>query len=481
MDQSSYKLLITAAEAFYLDKGVSPLTDKEYDVLLKQMKEEDPKFNIFDKLSGDRKEVKHHVKFPDLQKKQLEQHDYEKMLSDNKWLADMESKGYLAEPKMSGCSIVIYYDEEGNIYDILTKSNDYSGKRKLTALSRMVPHKVKKGIHVVNAEAIIDLSLGYGSTSEAKANGLVNSVHKPEEVRSKVTLVAWDVLLHKGVEGNKLDYYESLYDLKTEYFKICTPVPASLENLVWVNNYLTPPGSPGGTFNSLIDGMVIYDSKHNLKYALKFYYTTSKDVRVKEVKYNLSDKLGYIPQIKFDLIDVDGIKVKQCASNGIMNLINNKIGVDSLVRIARVNSSSPQMVRILEANGFKYPKCPRCSTQLEKADIIKSVIYCSNPLCKDKIDWINRFIGNATIEKFFSNPDKYTIESCNLSNFDKNRKRKKKWSSATVGMMVDYVATNKHDEFRRTILDHFDVASEDKLKIKYLVPAIIHCLSKKLF
>lgn len=475
MTKSELKSLVQAFNAFYYNKGKSLLTDKEYDSLLAKAKSEDPNFNIFLYADADRDEVRHHVSFPYLKKYQLDKTDFNKMIKDNKWLKDMLGKGHLATPKLSGCSIVLYY-KDGKLWDILTKSNDATGKRKMKALKDLVPHEVDRSIKCINCEAIVELDKGKGYGSEATANGLINSVHKPDEVASLITLVVWDIQIHGG---DKLSLYNSLYSLQTDKFKVIEPIPADINKLAWDPEYHSREGL-GKSVSSLVDGWVIYDKNHELKYALKFYYNQSADVTITKVEWNKSTKLGYIPKLCFDPVKLEHANVKQCASNGIMNMISKDIGVGSVIRVARVNSSSPQCIKVIKANGFKYPRCPRCKTELSKSDIIKSVIYCSNPLCQDKLDWVSSHVGNVTEDKFRDRTDKYTIDAMNLSNFDPKRKRTKKWSDEDKDKLIDAIHSNDSKSFLNMILSHFDINPDNKKSCKYMIDAVIYIISKKL-
>lgn len=464
--------LVDVANDWYL--GKVKMTDQEFDRLENEVKAENPDFNYREHLNLDGETVKHYVKFPELKKPQIDKYQLEdpKIKS---LLAKLEGKGYVSTPKLSGCSLVIYYDSNGDLFDIITKSNDKNGKRKLKAFQSMVPQKVKPGIHAINCEAIVELDKGLEYMSEAKANGLVNSKLKPKEVHNLLTLVVWDVQLYPEATGTRWDYYKTLFDLETNDFKVIHPNPFSVNSLEWSSKWTD------GNISSVIDGYVIYDKDHNLVTALKFYFNESKDVVIKKISWELSDKLGLIPKIKFDPVLLEGHKVKQCASNGIGMLKKMNIGKGSVVTIARVNSTIPQVVHVVDAKGFKYPECPTCGTQLTKSDEIGGVLYCSNPECPDKVKWMRRKVGNVTKELFLDKTDKYTIDLMNIARFDANKKRKKKWTDSDKDKLLECIESLNSEEFLKILCDHFKFNEDNKAKATLMVMAAVKELNNKLF
>lgn len=465
------KQLIKIGTDWY--KGIKVISDKEFDLLEKEVKLENPDFNYRLYLDLDGETVKHKVTFPPLKKPQIDKYDLDRP-DIKKLLNSLEGKGYMMTPKLSGCSVVEYYNEDGDLEDILTKSNDYNGKRKLKSFGSLVPKSVPKGIKAINNEAIVELDKGYGFMSEQKANGLVNSKYKADEVSNLLTFVVWDIHLYEWCTESKSKMLDKLRKLSTPQFKIVNPVPFSIDNINWDSKF-----EDKGNFSSIIDGYVIYSANHNLITALKFYFNESAEVKI-WIDWNLSDKLGLIPKIQFNQVILEGKKIHQCASNGIETLKSKKIGDGSKIVVARVNSTIPQMVGIVEANGFKYPKCPTCKTQTSGDTILKSVLYCPNPMCKDKINWMIHHVGAVTPEKIVNNTDKYTINAMNLSSFDPKRKRTHRWKDQDIDVIMNCIESQDSQEYYNLIKAHFDLNNDNKKKCKLLIPALLKVLKDKL-
>lgn len=464
------KELVRMANEWY--KGKKSMSDKDFDRFENEVKAENPDFNYRLYLDLDGETVNHPIKFPYLDKKQIDKYDLER--SDiKKLLNSLENKGYLMYPKLSGCSLVEYYDEDGNLEDIITKSNDFNGKRKMKSFKGMVPHKVPKGIRAINNEVIVDLNRGFGYISESKANGLVNSKHKASEVEDLCTLCVWDIQLWDDCTKSKTELLKELDDLSTPSFKILHGKPYSIDSIEWNNKYKEDG------IESIIDGWVIYDKDHKLKCALKFYFNESAEVKVK-IEWLLSDKLGLIPKFNFKEVKLEGHKTKRCATNGINTLIEKNVGDGSTIVVARVNSTIPQMVSIIDRKPFVFPKCPTCKTQTSIDDVLKSVLYCPNPMCKDKINWVTHHVGNVTEEKFYNNTDKYTIDSMNLSSFNPSKKRKKKWIDEVRDHLLEVISAEDSEEFYNILKSHFDLNSDNRKKCKLLIPATIKVLKSKL-
>lgn len=460
------KHLVEVAREWY--KGKKSMDDRTFDELEREVREENPDFNYRMHLNLDGETVKHYVTFPHLNKPQIDKYDLDRP-DIKKLLQSLSGKGYVKTPKLSGCSLVLYYNEQGVLFDIITKSNDYDGKRKMQ-FAEMVPNQVTPGIKAINCEAIVELDRGFGDKSEAKANGLVNSKNMLKDVYNLITLVVWDLHLYKDCKKTKNQLLDELRDLNDPQFKVVDDEPFDIETIDWNRFY------KHGNIQSVIDGYVIYDKDHKLVTALKFYFNDSKEVKVKGFEWNLSDKLGLIPKIKYDQIVVEGKKNDKCASNGIQRLINDKIGVGSRIVIAIVNGSSPQCIKVLEPQPFKFPKCPACGTQLGKDDILKSVLYCSNPYCKDKMNWMKHHVGAVNMDKFYDNTDKYTIDACNLSSFNKSKKRTHRWVESEVDELLEYIRTEDAQKYYEAIKAHYDLNNENRKKAKLLIPALLRTL-----
>jgi len=465
------KELVKIAQEWY--KGHKTMSDQEFDRMENEVKQEDPDFDYRRHLHLDGVTVKHRIKFPPLKKPQIDKYDLEKKET-QALLKSLDGKGYKKTPKLSGCSLVIYYDKDGKLEDIITKSNDYDGKRKIDNFIDMVPNEVTPGVQAISCEAIVELDKGYGDNSEAKANGLVNSKSMVKQIQGLITLVAWDVYLYPDSNLNKNQVLEELRHVKIPQFKVIEWEDFDSSNIGWDRFY------KHGRIQSVIDGYVIYSKNHNVVTALKFYFNDSKEVIVKGFEWNLSDKLGLIPKIKYDQIIVEGKKNDKCASNGIQRLIDDKIGKGAKILIAVVNGSSPQCVKVLEPAEFKFPQCPTCKTQLTKDDILKSVLYCSNPYCKDKLNWMKHHIGAVNIDKFYNNTDKYTIDACNLSSFNKNKKRLKRWIESEVDQLIEAIKSEDAKVYYELIKSHYDLNNENRKKAKLLIPSLLRTLKQLL-
>lgn len=475
MENNLLEKLITNALAFYLNQGDITISDKEYDQLLKEAKASNKDFNIFKEIGlKDRETIKHLIKFPPLNKYQVDTISSDKWKND-KFLLSLVEKGYKYEPKFSGSGLAIYYDNEGNLRDIISKSNDIDGKRKILSLGNLVPKKVSPGIKSITAELIVDLKHGFKGKSEAQANGLMNSVNMSDKVQELATIVAWDIIPKEGV-GNKLDLWNSLYELETDTFKVSPFEDFTLDKLELSREYKCK------SFESLIDGLVIYDSNHNAVIALKYYFSSYKDTEVKFIEWNLSDKLALIPKIILNPITLEGINIRQAASNGIMNIMNKGINKGAIVRVARVNSSSPQIVRVVQKVPWTYPKCPYCSEQLDGSTIIKSKLHCKNPLCKSKTKYYERYFSktNVTKEDIIARPDSYTINRFMLDGYNIKTKRKIHWNDESKLKLAEAYINKDEESIIKLVRDHFYLDDDQLRKVKVFLPAIIHVVNNLL-
>jgi len=156
------------------------------------------------------------------------------------------------------------------------------------------------------------------------------------------------------------------------------------------------------------------ERNNNPSYAIAYksdWVTPTKTV----VRFNFWDvsKEGYVkPVVNIVPFDIEGVTISKATGYNAKFILDNKIGVGSVVEIIRSGSVIPKIVNIPEPTQSDIPTyCPSCNTKLiwNKTNV---EIYCKNPDCETKnIKRIAFFFssldisdfGESIISKFYHN------------------------------------------------------------------------------
>jgi len=385
-DLNYFRELIEAAIAFYKGMPSTGLTDKEYD---------ERRVNL---ISRTGKDVFHFIELvdgleigdeiPSRPFEAKEQVDGSLKERIKEYVSEL-GEDYLISPKYDGSGIKAIY-RNGRLMRII--SGDL-GIDRTAKLKSFFPENIDPSITQLHAEALVSLSHGLGGLTRNKANGLINSKYLQDEVDEMIEIRIFNI-----------DFEDGVYDFKrlaTYLVNFNFNLPNKTETATILSLDQVPESDRLETKydNFLVDGVVVYHEK-GIR-CFKFYYTETKEVIIKNISWGESDYEAYSPVAEFDTVTLQDTNVSRASYNGCNFLFDNKCGIGSKVLVARVNSTIPKIVKILETSeNYGFPTCT-CGKVINTQ--YGNSIKCSDPECTNKyevrVNWIERNINkrNATL------------------------------------------------------------------------------------
>jgi DNA ligase (NAD+) len=363
MQDKDVQLLIKYANLYYNGYNTN-IDDREYDRLYEKVKLKYPNFNLFEHIKYETDNIR------GIHKHKFIQPLYKIQLSEIDDLSKYE--GEYITPKYDGCSIRIYY-ENGKLSDILTRSDEYSGIVKTNALKNKVPQQVSPDIVYIDCEAMVSLE-DFGENSRVKANGLINSKYKQEEIDKYIEIFPFFAYSNK-----KKDYKEIMTSLPFDKDKI---IISETENEL-KRRIKKVKNSYYVSFDNKsypVDGYVIYLKNIFYEYLiLKQYFDLKVLTKVIDIEYNESNIGYYIPLLVIDPVIIDNTTITRVSIGTYNNLVNSKCGIGSKVEIVKSGKVIPKVEKVIRHSKiFKEPKCYHCNNKLI---FMNNNLYCNNKNC----------------------------------------------------------------------------------------------------
>ena len=268
---------------------------------------------------------------------------------------------YIISHKLDGVSCLIVYKTNSEVM-IYTRGNGIEGQN----ISHIIDYV--KGIPNSNEEIILRGELiisrknwnkNLGANARNVVSGAINSKIINKNIMSNVEFVGYELLkpIMKPSEG--LEFMKSNGINIVEY---SIEKKINLENL---SSYLKKwrAESPYE-----IDGIVINDdSIHNIvkgknpdhSFAFKSIHTHEQvEVIVTGILWNVSKDKYIKPIVKFNEIDLNGVKIKQASGFNASFITKNKLGAGSRVIIIRSGDVIPHILEVLSPSASGEPDMP---------------------------------------------------------------------------------------------------------------------------
>lgn len=413
---SKWRVLIEACKKYYIDSVPTGMSDAEFDALERQALEED-NFSGRDYVFNTYAEGKR------TQNRLIEKVIKEKvvgmpMIQAMENMENRLGKKLYWDLKYDGSSIAGYIDPtNGKIKNVVTVGNlnlDNFGIDQTSKLGKFFPI-FPAGIAAIQCEAVIDVGrLENPERARQKANGLINSKYRDEEVNSLLTLIGYRYYFENPKHPNaNIDYRNMLYN----GFGIVRS--SSIDNHLmfapaqsWTLDELRamPPGftetdittTNMGTF--LNDGWVAYDEHGVCQGALKFAGAGSGDniqtSTVKSIQWNdqvSKGKDSWSANVIIDPITLHDVEVKKPSAGSVAKLINKNITPGATVSIILANSTIPMVGDVIKpGNGdYMWPVCS-CGYKLGPVDVYGSLLKCGNPFCSERLGRMTSYVGSLT-------------------------------------------------------------------------------------
>lgn len=451
MDKNQlYNLKNQVIKAFVDHELGNPLkmSDKLYDEKLSQIKAEDPNFNIYEFTPNaeDGEYVAHRSGMTDLEKVHI--HDIE-----NHWNFE---EGVHKSPKYDGSSVVIYYTN-GKFTRVVSMRDKEAGIDQTDKFKEFVPQEVSPYISYIRCECLIDARLD--KNARGKANGLVNSKYKQDEVNELATLMAfcahdlngdqisWD-------EFQELKKYNKIRENGIPYFYV-TP---QVHELAYESGF-TMYQDAHVNFRFAIDGIVYYE-RH---FAYKYDYINSEITTVEEIEWKETDRELLFATVWITPVEFESATVSKVSSNGVANLVNLGLDEGAVVEVARSGETIPQIINVVEPVEVKLPKCPYCGHQMTLDDLCGSGLLCTNEDCSGKIDrrkshiteWMTNDGKDSVIKFIKENIESVTMDTANVSRFNYDAKRLVS-EEEIKDKLTEFYESNNFDGFRTYLGDAYN-------------------------
>lgn len=271
---------------------------------------------------------------------------------------------YIISHKLDGVSCLIVYKTNNEVM-IYTRGNGIEGQNISHIINYIqgIPKKLNSNDEVVlRGELIIsrkNWNKNLGANARNVVSGAINSKIINKTIMSNIEFVGYELLkpIMKPSEG--------LEFMKSNGINI---VKYSIEkkiNLESLSSYLKKwrAESPYD-----IDGIVINDdSIHNIvkgknpdhSFAFKSIHTHEQvEVIVTEILWNVSKDKYIKPIVKFNEIDLNGVKIKQASGFNASFITKNKLGAGSRVIIIRSGDVIPHILEVLSPSASGEPDMP---------------------------------------------------------------------------------------------------------------------------
>lgn len=346
-----------ADEAFF-NSGNVLVSDDIYDIIKDYIREQYPKDAYLKRIGADET---HKVKLPFYLGSQNKIKDNETEINRFK----QKYKGqYVISDKMDGIScLIIYNDDDIKIY---TRGNGVEGQdiSHIIEYVKGIP-KLKEKSFAVRGELIISKKnweklKDYGANARNVVAGAINSKVLNKTILNNIEFVAY-TLLEPNMELSKGLQFIKKSGINTVRHYIEKDITLEL-----LSKYLIECRKSS---EYEIDGIVIVDDNihPNIKnknpehsFAFKSIHTHEQvEVIVSEVEWNISKDKYIKPIVKFNEIDLDGVKIKQASGFNGSFIEKNKIGAGSRIVIIRSGGVIPHIHQVLTSSANGQPSFPK--------------------------------------------------------------------------------------------------------------------------
>lgn len=402
------KELNKASEAYY--NGKEPLmTDAEFDLKLKKLSKleneiglimsNSPTINVGSKVLNNLEKIKH------THKNML---SLEKVHSAEEVVKFARGQELIAMIKLDGLSVRLIY-EEGKLIKAATRGNGSEGSLITNHVKHFknVPLSInKKGIYVVDGEAIIDdkdfdlinASLPNGvekfKNSRNLASGTLSLLDTFLVKERHLQFILWDVI----VGDNSNEFYKRIENARHLGFTVVPAYTTEL-NRDSINECIDfifkmskecfyPNDGVVFKINDIKYGEKLGQTSHHFCNAIAYKATDETyETTLKEIEWNTT-RTGLInPTAIFETVVIDGAEVSRATLHNVSYIEELELGIGDTIEVYKANMIIPKVHDNLTRSGncILPETCPCCGTKTETHNENGSkTLHCPNPDCKAK-------------------------------------------------------------------------------------------------
>jgi len=353
--------ILEEADNAFFNSDETLFNDDIYDIIKDYLRNKDPKNAYLKKIGANVKINKEQLPYYLGSLDKIKDNENEIA----KWTKKYSNECIISE-KLDGISCLINID--GGKNEMFTRGNGFEGQN----ISHLIKHididlsRVTKVIDkiAIRGELIIPKSKwkdSLGSNARNVVAGALHSKKVNKDIIKRISFIAYDVMYPRNKLNLSLDFLDTL-GINTVKRMIIQHKELNTDKLSeilqnWRKESLYE-----------IDGIVVQDngihkitSGKNPKYAFAFksILTNEKaEVIVTDVVWNISKHRTLKPLVKFDPINLSGVKIKQATGFNAKYISNNKIGPGSRLIIVRSGDVIPHILSILTQSATGEPKMP---------------------------------------------------------------------------------------------------------------------------
>jgi len=353
--------ILEEADNAFFNSDDTLFNDDIYDIIKDYLRNKDPKNAYLKKIGANVKINKERLPYYLGSLDKIKDNENEIA----KWLKKYSNECIISE-KLDGISCLINID--GSKIEMFTRGNGFEGQN-ISHLIKHIDIDLSRIVKVVDkiairGELIIPKSQwkdSLGSNARNVVAGALHSKQVNKDIIKRIHFIAYDTMYPRNKLSLSLDFLDTL-GINTVKRLIIPHKELNTDKLSeilqnWRKESLYE-----------IDGIVVQDngihkitSGKNPKYAFAFksILTNEKaEVIVTDVVWNISKHRTLKPLVKFDPINLSGVKIKQATGFNAKYISNNKIGPGSRLIIVRSGDVIPHILSILTKSATGEPKMP---------------------------------------------------------------------------------------------------------------------------
>lgn len=372
-------------EKYY--NGIPEISDEEFDKLEDELRNLDPDNPVLKEVGALPKRKKINTptflgslekvskeSFVDFLKKQLKQYKTNKIV---------------VSEKLDGVSVFVIY-ENGKLKVAGTRGNGYIGEDITDKALKFCPLEVSyKDTLILRGEAILCGTELYGYKN--RRNAVAGILNRDDcKLAEKLTIKFYDVL---NPNLNYLEKFSFLEQLNLDVAKFFIVEINNSNNISQLQETLDKLLAEKHKLSYDIDGYV-------LDYGKKIAYKSSSEAvetTVVNIRWQITRHRKLVPVLEVDPVYVQGVEIRNVTAFNADYIINNKIGINTKIKIIRSNDVIPYIKEIVEPTGPTIiENCPYCNSKVIKKGVD---LYCTNENCYEaKIQWLGYFLSCLGVE-----------------------------------------------------------------------------------
>lgn len=336
-----------------------------------------------------------------------------------KWLSEYLGP-YVISYKLDGTSALLC--KQNNIISMYTRGNGVIGKN-VTHILKYINVNTEKLVEgdAIRGELIISKT-NFKKIEKEMANsrnavpGMLRKKIPDPNMLKLIDFVPYWVLSPPMKQVEQMKYIEKKnFPVKYVDYEVKNKID---------NDYLSKMLLDGrDKYKYEIDGIVVIDSsKHypiipgtNPEFGFAFKQILTDQIAettVIDVIWEISKDMYIKPKVKIDTVEISGVEINYATANNAKNIVDNKIGPGSKIKIIRSGDVIPKIEEILSPSDSGKPKMPSIEYEWNETEVDIVAVNLEgkhmNKLIIKKLAYFFstldiKFMGEGNITKFVEN------------------------------------------------------------------------------